>query len=275
MTLDHATIVTLGSKLAPSSATYGRLRALLEDPASELGAVIALIRLDPALTFRIIRLSNSVLFGLRTHNDSLDAAVARIGMRELNRVAGLAAAQQLCQRDLHHFGIPAAELWENAVATAAAAEILAPHAGMDPGLAYTAGLLRNLGRVIMEDAASELYPGPGIAPVISDWERAQFGATAPEVAAALLQHWRFPSDVIDSIRSHLDPLSSPTSNVGAGVLNLAGNIAAGLGLGLSGEASHWVQTPAKLTLAGVTTTVLEECTAKTREHYCTLCGSLG
>lgn len=275
MTLDHATIVTLGSKLAPSSATYARLRALLEDPACELARVVALIRLDPALTFRIIRLSNSVLFGLRTHNDSLDAAVARIGTRELNRVAGLAATQQLCQRDLHHFGIPAAELWENAVATAAAAEILAPHAGLDPGLAYTAGLLRNLGRVIMEDAAAELYPGPGIAPVISDWERSQFGATAPEVTAALLHHWRFPPDVVDSIRGHLDPLASPTSNAGAGVLNLAGNIAAGLGLGLAGEASHWVQTPAKLTLAGVNADVLEACTAKAREHYCTLCGSLG
>lgn len=210
MTLDHATIVTLGSKLAPSASTYGRLRAQLEDPTTELGEIIGLIRLDPALTFRIIRLGNSVLFGLRTHNDSLDAAVSRLGVRELHRVAALAAAQQVCQRDLHHFGIPAAELWENAVATAAAAEILAPQAGMDPGLAYTAGLLRNLGRVILEDAATGVYPGPGQFPSVADWERTQFGTTAAAVTADLLQHWRFPADVVEGIRGHLDPLGSAT-----------------------------------------------------------------
>ena len=275
MSLDRATIVTLGSKLAPSSATYGRLRTKLENPATDLADVIGLIRLDPALTFRIIRLSNSVLFGLRTHNDSLDGAVARVGMRELNRVAGIAAAQQLCQRDLHHFGIPAAELWENAVATAAAAELLAPYAGMEPGMAYTSGLLRNLGRVILEDLAPELYPGAAIVPMLSEWERGLFGTTAAEVTADLLDHWRFPADVAEAIRGHLDPLASPTSNVGAGILNLAGAIASGLGLGLPGEAPHWIVTPAKLTLAGVTEAVLQECAAKARENYCALCGSIG
>jgi HD-like signal output (HDOD) protein len=275
MSLDRATIITLGSKLAPSTATYGRLRTLLGDPDSDLGEIIGLIRLDPALTFRIIRLSNSVLFGLRSHNDSLDGAVARVGIRELNRVAAIAATQQLCQRDLHHFGIPAVELWENAVATAAAAELLAPHAGVDPALAYTAGLLRNLGRVIMEDAASELYPGAAIVPMLSEWERVHFGATAAEVTADLLNHWRFPADVVESIRGHLDPLASPTSNVGAGVLNLASAIAAALGLGLPGEAAHWILTPAKLTLTGVTENLLEDCTNRAREHYCTLCASIG
>jgi HD-like signal output (HDOD) protein len=258
----------------PSAATFGRLRARLENPATELPDIIGLIRLDPALTFRIIRLSNSVLFGLRTHNDSLDGAVARLGLRELSRVAGIAATQQLCQRDLHHFGIPAAELWENAVATAAAAELLAPGAGMDPGLAYTSGLLRNLGRVILEDMATELYPGPATVPVLSDWERARFGLTAAEVTAMLLDHWRFPVDVVEAVRGHLDPLASTTSNVGAGILNLAGGIASVLGLGLPGEAAHWIQTSAKLTLTGITEAMLEDCTTKTRDHYCTLCGSI-
>ncbi len=275
MTLDRATIVTLGSKLAPSAATYGRLRARLEDPATELGEIIGLIRLDPALTFRIIRLSNSVLFGLRTHHDSLDGAVARVGLRELSRVAGIAATQQLCQRDLHHFGIPATELWENAVATAAAAELLAPVAGMDPGMAYTSGLLRNLGRVILEDLATELYPGAAIVPMLSEWERSRFGTTAAEVTATLLDHWRFPGDVVEAVRGHLDPLASTTSNVGAGILNLAGGVAFGLGLGLPGEAPHWIQTSAKFTLTGATEAMVEDCAAKTREYYCTLCGSIG
>ncbi|HYD82711.1 MAG TPA: HDOD domain-containing protein, partial [Opitutus sp.] len=103
MTLDRAAIVTLGSKLAPAAATFGRLRGMLEDPNADTKEVVDLIRLDPALTFHVIRMSNSVIFGLREQNNSLEDAVGRVGFRELYRLVGLAAAQQVCQRDLVHY----------------------------------------------------------------------------------------------------------------------------------------------------------------------------
>src|SRR4051812_2865216 len=160
MALNRETILALGNKLAPSTATFGRLRTLLNDNDTEMEEIVQLIRLDPALTFHVIRMSNSVLFGIREHNDSLEGAVGRVGFRELYRLVGLAATQQMCQGDLKTYGLKASRLWENSVATAAAAEVLAARAGRDPGLAYTAGLLRTLGRVIIDGTASgQVYPG--------------------------------------------------------------------------------------------------------------------
>ena len=275
MTLDRAAIVTLGSQLAPAAATFGRLREALENSGTSSEEIVELIRLDPALTFHVIRVSNSVIFGLREPNDSLDGAVGRVGFREIYRMVGLAATQQICQRDLPHYRLRAERLWENSVATAAAAEVLAGAAGCDAGLAYTAGLLRTLGRVIIDGAAAgQAYPGEAEWPLVAEWEQATFGITAAEVTAVLLEHWRFPAEVVDGVRWHFDPFGRPESNRSACVLNLACGVVARFGLDLPGETSHWISSPAELKLAHVPEAALAECAEKAREHYTALCASV-
>lgn len=276
MSLARETIITLGNKLAPAASTFSRLRTLLLDPETDLEDILKLIRLDQALSFHVVRLSNSVLFGIRDKTDSLDVAVSRVGLGEVFRLVGLAAVQQVCQRDLAAYRMPASRLWENAVATAAAAEVLAQRAGRDAGLAYTAGLMRTIGRVVLDGAAlGQIYPGEAEWPSISEWEKKTFGTTSADVTTVLLNHWRFPAEVVESVRAHYEPLADVNeSNIGACVLNLACGVAARFGLDLPGEEGDWLVTPAKLTLSGVTDHDLEECANRARAHYVLLCASV-
>lgn len=275
MSLSRETIITLGNKLAPAAITFGRLRALLLDPDTDLQEIVKLIRLDSALTFHVVRMSNSVLFGMRGHTDSLDVAVGRVGLSEVFRLVGLAATRQLCQRDLQTYRLTATRLWENAVATAAAAELLGQRAGRDAGLAYTAGLLRTVGRVIIDGAAmGKVYPGEAEWPSVEEWEKKTFGITSSEATTLLLNHWRFPGELVDAVAGHYEPLSAEGANLSACVLNLACGVAARFGLDLPGEEGDWSCTPAKLTLAGVTEADLEECANRARAHYVLLCASV-
>ena len=276
MPLTRATIISLGNKLAPSVAVFSQLRTLLLDPATDLDEVIKLIRLDPALTFHVVRLSNSVIFGIREPTECLDAAVGRVGLGELVRLVGLAATKHVCQQDLSTYRLPASRLWENAVATAAAGELLAERAERDAGLAYTAGLLRMIGRVILDGSKlGFVYPGEAEWPVLAEWEKRVFGVTSSEVTTELLNYWRFPAEVIDAIHGHFDPLADPErSNVAACVLNLACGVVARFGLDLPGEAGDWSCTPAKLTLVGVSEADLTECAERARQHFTMLCASM-
>lgn len=268
-------IIALGNKLAPAAATLGRLRTLLADPDTDLDQIVDLIRVDPALTFHVVRMSNSVLFGTREHTDTLDGAVGRVGFMEIYRLVCLAATKQLCQRDLPTYSLKAERMWENSVATAAAAEVLAIPAGGDAGLSYSTGLLRNLGLVIIDGfAAGQIYPGEMQWPLVSVWEQEMFGVTAAAVTATLLEYWRFPGDIVDAVRAHHDPFADAQSNVGACVLNLACGVTARFGLDLPGEIPHWARSEAKLTLAGVDDEILEKCSANAREHYLALCASV-
>jgi HD-like signal output (HDOD) protein len=273
--LSRDTIVTLGSKLAPSAVVLGRLRLLMQAADTDLEEIVNLIRLDPALTFHVIRMSNSILFGVRERNDSLEGAVSHVGYRNIYQLVGLAATRQVCQRDLAVYRLRAGRLWENAVATAAAAEVLALPAGIVPGLAYATGLLRSIGRVIIDAVAGDkVYPGEAEWPLVADWERATFGITSTEVTAVLLDHWRFPAELVDAVRVHHEPFAEPASNVSACVLNLACGVSARFGLDLPGEVAHWHRSEAKLTLAGVTEQMIEDCTEKAWAHYLTLCASV-
>jgi HD-like signal output (HDOD) protein len=275
MPLNRETIINVGTKLAPSAPIFGRLRTLISDPGTQMDEIVDLVRLDPALTFHVIRMSNSVLFGLRERTDSLEGAVGRVGFSEIYRLVGLAATSQVCQRDLLTYRLKASRLWENAVATAAAAEVLALPAGCDVGLAYATGLLRTLGRVIIDGASGgNVYPGEAEWPSVNEWEKRTFGVTSDEVTVTLLTHWRFPGELIDSIRRHHDPLADTEANIGACVLNLACGVTARFGLDLPGETSCWTSDPAKLALAGVNETDLETCAARAREHYTALCASV-
>jgi HD-like signal output (HDOD) protein len=276
MTLTRDKLVSLGNTLAPALATFSRLRALLLDPEADLDEITKLIRLDPALTFHVVRLSNSVIFGIREPVETLDLAVGRVGLGQLVRLVGLAALKHVCQRDLAAYRLPASRLWENAVATAAAAELLAERAGRDAGLAYTAGLLRMTGRVVLDGCANGLvYPGESEWPVLAEWERRTFGITAAEVTTELLSYWRFPADVVDAVRGHFEPLADPEgSNVAACLLNLACGVVTRFGLDLPGETGDWGLSPAKLTLAGVSEADLDECAERARRHFNLLCASV-
>ena len=53
-----------------------------------------------------------------------------------------------------------------------------------------------------------------------------------------------------------------------------GAIAARFGLDLPGEEGDWLPSPAKLTLANVSETDLEECASRARAHYVLLCASV-
>jgi HD-like signal output (HDOD) protein len=276
MPLTRESIITLGNKLAPAVATFSRLRTLLLDPESDMGVITMVIRLDSALTFHLVRLSNSVIFGVREPTQSLDVAVGRVGLGELLRLVALAATRQVCQRDLRTYHLPASRLWQNAIATAAAAELLAEKAGREASLAYSSGLLRTLGRVILDGVANgQPYPGEAEWPMVADCEKRIFGISSAEVTTELLSFWRFPPDVVEAVRDHFDPLADPHgSNVGACVLNLACGVVARFGLDLPGEAAHWSCTPAKLTLAGATQADLNECAERTRRHFIMLCASV-
>lgn len=253
MSLDSPTIVTLGSALPPAIGIFGRLEMLLQKPNTDLDDIVGLVRVDPALTFQIIRLGNSVFYGLKNQCDSLEDAVARIGFGDIHSLVGLVAARHACQQDLEAYQVPARRFWENSVATGQLMAAFASRNGMDVRAAYSTGLLRNIGRIVINNYAGAVrYPGVSIAKDLAAWEMATYQISAAEVGALLLEHWRFSSETVGAVRRHCAPAAASGSNLAAAMLHMSGAIADGWGLGLPGEQCIWKQDVTMLTLAGLT-----------------------
>lgn len=245
---------------------FGRLVAAINDGNSSLDRMAELVRLDAALTSQLLRMANSALFGFRTQASNVEEAVLRVGLKELHRIVGLCSASLVFQTDLAVYATDAQQVWANAVTTAVAMEKLTGWTGGDPALAYTAGLLRSIGKMVLARhaaAAGPVAPYPNDGTSLPVWETAVFSCTHAQVGAALCDVWRFPRSIVGALRDHLRPAANPAALALAHQLNLAGQIAVTLDRGLPGEAMLWAEDLLRFEKTGLRPEQIEEITMAT------------
>lgn len=259
----------VAEKMPMAPVILAQLGRLLLYADTDLADIIGLLRRDPALTSRLIRLANSVVYGGGDRLGSLDEALARVGCNEVYRLTGLAAVAELSERAIPLYGITAAEFRGNSVLTALIIERLVGQHAINVGRAYTAGLLRNVGKITLDRAApASMYRVPyrvGEDGELAAWERAHMGMTNCEVGALVLEHWRFPYMTVAAVAEHYE--AGPESSALANLLNLAAGAAARCNHGLPGEDSYWSATPTTLVAAGVSQAVLDEATRSAMEAF--------
>jgi HD-like signal output (HDOD) protein len=247
------TLLEVVRSLPAAPRIFARVGKLLLNPNSDSAEVVRLLRMDAALTARIIKISNSVFYHPDRPTSTVEEAILRIGYDALYRLTGLAAAAEFTAHDLPTYGITGAQLRENSLLCALIAEELAPYAGCDPQHAYTAALLRSIGRVALDRLARSLVSRQareGGPKRIVEWEVSNIGLCNTDAAAFILTEWRFPATTIASIRDHYLLASSDTKL--AYVLNLAAGAADRCQHSLPGESAYWEPLEERCQAAGVT-----------------------
>lgn len=268
MPLSRETIVNLGSNLPPSLGVFGRLQKLLDEPDTDLTDIVELVQIDSALTFQVIKLANSALYGLRSHCDSLDDAVSRVGFGDIHQIVGLAVSRHSFQGELALYGMAAGRLWENAVAVASLSKELAQCADADSRGAHAAGLMRNLGKVVLNNQAQAIrYPGEETEPDVQAWEKKTYGFGSDEVTSILLDHWRFAPEMVGAMCCHR--LADPTGEFagGAARMHLACALVVEWGVQLTGEATGWRTDDQLLATAGIERGQLGDVIARARAQF--------
>jgi HD-like signal output (HDOD) protein len=269
--ISRETLLHVVRQLPASPHILAQLGQLLIDPNSDMSEITALLKCDTALTARIIRISNSALYNTGQSYTSLEEALARVGYNEVYRLTGLAAVAQISDRDLACYEISGPQLRENSLLTALISEALAGFSEVDPRMAYTAGLLRSVGKIALDRLASDCGPagrrdaaassGGGLAA----WESGLLGMNNGEAAATILAEWRFSAATVAGIREQylLRPNPAPLANL----LNLAAGAADRAGHALPGETLYWETSAEKYAGAGVKAEDVEEATRRALQVF--------
>lgn len=245
---------------------------LLQDINTDLDQIALTVRADPALAARVIRISNSVVYGGDWQVASIDEAVNRVGFEEVLRLVGTASVAGFVDRSLSIYGLEAEDFRASLLMHALATEALARHSSVDPHSAYTAGLLRAIGMMILDRAARGRLPeslvyDPQQFPIYHEWENARFGLGSPDVTRMVLDEWRFPDAVVTAIEEQLLLQDAAYENPFACILNLAGAIVLDAGVALPGERELWTVTPEKLAGAGLDESLFQAAAEDARTHY--------
>ncbi len=192
-----------------------------EDPSPK--RVSELIGRDPALTTRVLRLSNSAFFRVSRKIGSADEAVALLGMTHVRSLV-MAAALGASFKNVP--GVDLKQFWRYSLRAADIAKSLAGVLQQSQGNAFTAGLIHAIGVLVMHIAMPDRMVPVNINTPPLDLnraaaERAAFGYTYAEVGAGMVEKWQFPKDMVSALANQLSPFEGESYDPLAGVLHLA------------------------------------------------------
>ncbi|MBA4261928.1 MAG: histidine kinase [Comamonadaceae bacterium] len=182
-----------------------------------------LIGNDPALTTRVLRLSNSAFFRVSRKIGSADEAVALLG---LTHVRSLVMAAALGSSFKNVPGIDLKQFWRYSLRVAEISKSLAGVLHQNQGNAFTAGLIHGIGILIMHIAMpDEVMPLDMVTPPFDlqrdAAEQAAFGYTYADVGAGMAEKWQFPSDMVSALAHQLEPFEGQAYDRLGGILHLA------------------------------------------------------
>ena len=178
----------------------------MQDPNISGAAIAQLISQDQGLTARILKVANSALYSLTREVRNLQQAAMVLGFTTLKNLVISVSCRLIYKR----FGLVERNLWQHSVGTAVAAQLLAYAKDLkDKDEAYVAGLMHDVGKVIMNNGArdrfaeSELLSRDGdIAPC--DAERQVFGFSHVDVGSILIERWELPQALGQAVFLHHD-----------------------------------------------------------------------
>jgi len=191
------------------------LQVTREDNLS-VSQIIPIIKRDPPLALKILKIANSAYYGLRDRVETLQRAIVVIGMEELSHlVLSFTVLKLLLSRDISDQWIEWRELWEHSAACGHIAQLLDKRLGLRiHSSPYSLGLLHDVGKLVLYRLDPDKYiDAVKLAEVkqitSSESEYEVFGVTHTDVGKWLAEKWELPEAIIYSIGYHHNPETVP------------------------------------------------------------------
>lgn len=189
-----------------------KIIAIVQDQKSTPHDLRDVIKSDPALSFKVLKVVNSAFYGLPGQIASVDRAIIVLGLPMATNIAIAASIARLFKGKRISQNFLAADLWHHSVAVAVAARSLAklsPHPTMTDEI-FVTGLIHDIGTLVERQA----YPAQ-FAEVIDqcveneqdflDCERRIIGADHQAFGVGLTTKWKFPRHLRAAVGFHHNP----------------------------------------------------------------------
>jgi HD-like signal output (HDOD) protein len=173
--------------------------------------IVKSVEKEPLITLKVLRLVNSAHFGLSRKVNSIDEATLMIGLEQLKTLV-IASGLMGAIPNIPNFDIKG--FWNQAFLTATYAKSIAEKAGLQGDIAYTIGLLANLGNILIHMVApkesNEIDQHVKAGKHRPEFERSRLGYTNQQACAELCRRWKLGAELITAIEQSAEPLLAET-----------------------------------------------------------------
>jgi putative nucleotidyltransferase with HDIG domain len=205
----------------------------LEQDDIDISVLAKKVAHDPALTAKTLRLANAPAFGLQARVATIQQAVTFLGFQATRNLI-TAAAITGCFAAGRCPGFDDKAFWRHASASAVCARALARRMRFNQDIAFTAGLLHDVGQLVLAGSQPAAY-GAVLAwrkqqgGSLLQAERAVLGIDHVDAGVALASHWQFSDTLRQAIARHHDP-DTPGAGLLAAIVHVADAIVHALDL---------------------------------------------
>jgi putative nucleotidyltransferase with HDIG domain len=232
--------INRAQRLPPAPRILPKLLVLLGKPDIDSGRVVRLITQDPGLTASVIQLCNSAYLGSASPVADLQEGVTRLGFRPVCQLVAAVSGSRALASEQKGYGLEAGELWRHSVSTAVVAQAIAKECGVDESLAFTAGLLHDIGKIVLASSlenrqrslGAELDPEQRS---LVEAEKTVLGASHTEIGGHLLARWSFPPNLVAAVWFHHHPAEARPHHRLASCVYLADLVSHFIGQGYGGQ----------------------------------------
>lgn len=205
-------LIKQADELQPMPASAVKLVSLLSSGEADVEAITNVIRFDPALTVKLLRMANSAFSGAAMVITTVQEAVARLGTRRILSLGVATHARPLMRVQVSAYGYQEGEMWRHAVLSMIAAE-LAPRVCRVtvPPASSTAALLHDIGKLVMAhfldlqilELLSRARKEGGLTLIEAETQVLQIHHG--ELGGLIARHWNLPEIIVKGITYHHHP----------------------------------------------------------------------
>ncbi|MCA9066705.1 MAG: HDOD domain-containing protein, partial [Planctomycetaceae bacterium] len=190
-------VLQLVRELPRLPETHVRVMNMAMNAGTSVAEITRVINTDAALTARVLQVANTPFYGMTGRIETVARATVILGMRTVHSLAlGAGIVETLNAPDpREHCGI---DIWKHSLQTAVAAQELAESGGVsDSEIAFTAGLLHDMGKLILATGFPDIYRqvleehAATCVPLVT-LEQRLFGINHATAGGMLCRSWNLP-----------------------------------------------------------------------------------
>lgn len=219
-----------------------RVMELTDDPDSTAQDINNVLNQDQSMTAKVLRMANSAFYGFPRRIGTVTDAIVFLGFRTIRSIVVAASVSDILSKEIEGYALAHGELWRHSQSAAMTARLIAKNTRFNSlDLAYTAALLHDIGKVILNSYMKEAYHEV-VARVTAEnipfmeAENQVIGFNHAVVGARIAEKWNLPPELVEAIAWHHQPEHAERNKKLTSIVHVADAIclAMGIGIGIDG-----------------------------------------
>ena len=210
-----------------------KVMQIVNDPHSSAEDVAKFISRDVALTSKVLRLANSAFYGIPRTISSVNSAIVILGFNTIRSRVLSASVLKVFPAKPGLVAFDRKAFWKHSfmvgIASRMVAQIYRKRKLVDMETAFSAGLLHDIGKIILEQFSNDDYlpvlkaaKDQGIPLYMA--EKAMLGMSHADVSGMLVDKWQMPNELKSPIVNHHSPMEDKASQDMACIVHYANHL---------------------------------------------------